>query len=144
MNFLGMGPMELMMILVLALIVFGPGKLPEIAGQVGKVIRDFRRTTSELSSEFSRTLSLEIEERKATQTPQQPAAEAPYEPPPAETIVGTVDPAAASAPAAEPTEAPPVAVAETSPSLAPEPVAAASPNGVSKRRTRDTGIEPPY
>ena len=66
MNFLGMGPMELMMILVLALIVFGPGKLPEIAGQVGRVVRDFRRTTSELSSEFSRTLSLEVEERKAT------------------------------------------------------------------------------
>ena len=50
MNFLGMGPMELMMILVLALIVFGPGKLPEIAGQVGRVVRDFRRTTAELSS----------------------------------------------------------------------------------------------
>ena len=46
MNFLGMGPMELMVILVLALIIFGPGKLPEIAGQVGKVVRDFRRTTS--------------------------------------------------------------------------------------------------
>ena len=45
-----MGPMELMVILVLALIIFGPGKLPEIAGQVGRVVRDFRRTTAELSS----------------------------------------------------------------------------------------------
>ena len=71
MNFLGMGPMELMVILVLALIVVGPGKLPEMAGQVGRVIRDFRRTTSELSSEFSRTLSLEVEERKAAQGPSQ-------------------------------------------------------------------------
>lgn len=140
MNFLGMGPMELMMILVLALIIFGPGKLPEIAGQVGKVIRDFRRTTSELSSEFSRTLSLEIEERKTAQAPQAPAAaETPYESPPAESVVGTVEPAA---PSVEPAEAPPpIALAETTP--APEPVVAAS-SGASKRRTRDTGIEPPY
>ncbi len=64
MNFLGMGPMELMLILVLALIVFGPGKLPEVAGQVGKAVRDLRRATTDLSSEFNRTLSLEVEEKK--------------------------------------------------------------------------------
>ena len=147
MNFLGMGPMELMMILVLALIVFGPGKLPEIAGQVGRVVRDFRRTTSELSSEFSRTLSLEIEERKAPQAAA--AADVPYEPATGENAVGTVEPAPA---AYEPAEAPPV-VTTTSSSLnietpvpAAEPVAVAelSTNGASKRRTRDTGIEPPY
>jgi sec-independent protein translocase protein TatA len=79
MNFLGMGPMELMLILVLALIVFGPGKLPEIAGQVGKAVRDLRRATTDLSSEFNRTLSLELEEKKeaeqaaATQTGPAPA-----------------------------------------------------------------------
>src|SRR6185295_3027246 len=81
MNFLGMGPMELMVILVLALVVFGPGKLPEIAGQVGRVVRDFRRMTGDLSSEFNRTLSLEIEERKAAQSPAPPAPVAPYESP---------------------------------------------------------------
>jgi sec-independent protein translocase protein TatA len=110
MNFLGMGPMELMMILVLALIVFGPGKLPEIAGQVGRVVRDFRRTTSELSSEFSRTLSLEVEERKSTRAPAA-ATEAAYEPPPAETVVGNVDAATAGT---EPAEAPPIVVTTTS------------------------------
>jgi sec-independent protein translocase protein TatB len=146
MNFLGMGPMELMMILVLALIVFGPGKLPEIAGQVGRVVRDFRRTTSELSSEFSRTLSLEIEERKAPKAAT--AADVPYEPAAAENIVGTVEPAPA---AYEPAEAPPVVTTTSSlnietPVPAAEPVAVAelSTNGASKRRTRDTGIEPPY
>lgn len=143
MNFLGMGPMELMMILVLALIVFGPGKLPEIAGQVGRMVRDFRRTTSELSSEFSRTLSLEIEERKATQAPAPVAAETvPYEPPPAEEVVGTIAPVPAPV-AVEPAEAPSLVVTTTSSAPvetppAPEPVVA------SKRRTRDTGIEPPY
>src|SRR5215831_18740072 len=65
MNFLGMGPMELMLIVVLALIVFGPAKLPEIMGQVGKAIGDFRRATSELSDEFNRTIQAELQETKA-------------------------------------------------------------------------------
>jgi len=60
-NFLGMGPMELVLIMVLALIVFGPGKLPEIAGQIGKMVRDFRNASSEMSSEFSKAFSLETE-----------------------------------------------------------------------------------
>jgi len=61
-NFLGMGPMELVLIMVLALIVFGPGKLPEIAGQIGKMVRDFRNASSEMSSEFNKTFSLETEQ----------------------------------------------------------------------------------
>lgn len=65
MNFLGMGPMEILLIVVLALIVFGPAKLPEIMGQVGKAIGDFRRATSELSDEFNRTIQAEIQETKA-------------------------------------------------------------------------------
>jgi sec-independent protein translocase protein TatB len=66
MNFLGMGPLELMLIVVLALIVFGPAKLPEIMGQVGRAIGDFRRATSELSDEFNRTIQAELNETKAT------------------------------------------------------------------------------
>ncbi|HEX3244637.1 MAG TPA: twin-arginine translocase TatA/TatE family subunit [Chloroflexota bacterium] len=62
MNFLGMGPMELVLIMVLALIVFGPGKLPEIAGQIGRMVRDFRNASSEMSSEFSKAFSLEAEQ----------------------------------------------------------------------------------
>jgi TatA/E family protein of Tat protein translocase len=65
MNILGMGPMEILLIVVLALIVFGPAKLPEIMGQVGKAIGDFRRATSELSDEFNRTIQAEIQETKA-------------------------------------------------------------------------------
>lgn len=65
MNVLGMGPLELLLILALALIVFGPAKLPEIGAQIGRAVRDFRRTTSELSDEFNRSLKLELEERKA-------------------------------------------------------------------------------
>ena len=65
MNVLGMGPMEILLIVVLALIVFGPAKLPEIMGQVGKAIGDFRRATSELSDEFNRTIQAELQETKA-------------------------------------------------------------------------------
>jgi sec-independent protein translocase protein TatB len=66
MNFLGMGPLELVLIVVLALIVFGPAKLPEIMGQIGKAIGDFRRATSELSDEFNRTIQAELNETKQT------------------------------------------------------------------------------
>ena len=132
MNFLGLGPMELMVILVLALIVFGPGKLPEIAGQVWRVVRDFRRMTGDLSSEFNRTLSLEIEERKAAQAPAPPVAEAP------------------PVPDYEPTEAPPAVIETTTtavveaPPVAVAPPAAEAPVVVSKRRTIDPDLAPPY
>lgn len=59
MNFLGIGPVELVVILVVALIIFGPQKLPEIAAQAGKAIRDFRQMTSDVTGEFQRTISLD-------------------------------------------------------------------------------------
>jgi sec-independent protein translocase protein TatB len=65
MNFLCMWPMELLLIVVMALIVFGPARLPEIMGQVGKAIGDFRRATSELSDEFNRTIQSELQETRA-------------------------------------------------------------------------------
>src|SRR5207237_10714018 len=65
MNFLGMGPLELMLIVVLALIVFGPSKLPEVMAQVGKAIGDFRRATSELSDEFNKTIQTQLNEAKS-------------------------------------------------------------------------------
>jgi TatA/E family protein of Tat protein translocase len=133
-----------MVILVLALIIFGPGKLPEIAGQVGRVVRDFRRTTAELSSEFNRTLSLEIEERKATTTdtvapPAPPAEQETYSAAPAETApVAAVEPSEAP-----PVIAPPVAPVIETPAPAPAPVPAAAPVA-SKRRTIDEDLAPPY
>lgn len=55
MNFFGMGMWEITVILIAALIIFGPGKLPEVAGQVGRTVRDFRRMTTDLTSEFEQT-----------------------------------------------------------------------------------------
>src|SRR5215469_12135408 len=65
MNFLGMGPLEILLIVVLALIVFGPARLPEIMGQVGRAIAEFRRTTSQLSDEFNRTIQAELQETRS-------------------------------------------------------------------------------
>ncbi|HZO26209.1 MAG TPA: twin-arginine translocase TatA/TatE family subunit [Chloroflexota bacterium] len=146
MNFLGMGPMELMVILVLALIVFGPGKLPEIAGQVGRVVRDFRRMTGDLSSEFNRTLSLEIEERKAAQAPAPPLPPQEYD---AAGQPVAVEGSASVATAYEPSEAPPVPVTTASNGTALEtapaaPAVAEAPAPASKRRTIDPDLAPPY
>lgn len=53
----GISPMEMMVILAIALIIFGPGKLPEIAQTVGKAVREFRSVTGELTGEFERAMS---------------------------------------------------------------------------------------
>ena len=42
----GIGVPELLIILVIGLIVFGPGKLPEIGRGLGKTIREFRKVSS--------------------------------------------------------------------------------------------------
>jgi TatA/E family protein of Tat protein translocase len=57
MTFFGMGPMEIVVIAVIALLLFGPERLPEIAGTIGRGIRDFRNAASGLTSEFERTVS---------------------------------------------------------------------------------------
>jgi sec-independent protein translocase protein TatA len=40
----GLGVPELVVILVIALVIFGPGKLPEIGSALGKGIRDFKKS----------------------------------------------------------------------------------------------------
>jgi sec-independent protein translocase protein TatA len=42
-----LGPTELMIVLVLVIIVFGVGKLPEVGGALGKSIREFRKANDE-------------------------------------------------------------------------------------------------
>jgi sec-independent protein translocase protein TatA len=43
----GIGMAELVVILVIALIFFGPGKLPEVGSMIGKAIRGFKKAMSE-------------------------------------------------------------------------------------------------
>jgi len=46
-------PIWLVVILVVVLIIFGPGRLPELGGAVGKAMREFRKATSELTNEVT-------------------------------------------------------------------------------------------
>ena len=49
----GLGLWEFMLILVVALLVLGPERLPKIARQLGKGMREFRRVASEFQSSFN-------------------------------------------------------------------------------------------
>ena len=42
------GPVELIIILVIALLVLGPGKLPEVGSALGKSIREFRKASTDV------------------------------------------------------------------------------------------------
>jgi sec-independent protein translocase protein TatA len=49
----GLGPTELIIVLVIILVVFGAGKLPDIASGLGKGIRDFKKGVQDLEEEGS-------------------------------------------------------------------------------------------
>lgn len=66
----GLGPAEVILVLIIALIVFGPGRLPEVGSALGKAIREFRQASTQITEEFTR----EIEEVKsAAQLEEKPA-----------------------------------------------------------------------
>ena len=50
---LPIGPIELIIILVIALLILGPGRLPEVGSAFGKTIREFRRASSEVEDATS-------------------------------------------------------------------------------------------
>ena len=61
----GVGYTEAFIIAVVALVVFGPQRLPELAGQAGRWIREFRKMTSDLTGEFEKTIA-EVDDIKDT------------------------------------------------------------------------------
>ena len=67
---------ETIFLFFLALVIFGPKKLPEIARQVGKVLNEFRRASNEFKAQIEQEIShLELEEKKRTMLPASPAPE---------------------------------------------------------------------
>ncbi len=54
-----LGVPELLMIMAIALIVFGPRKLPEIGRTLGKALAEFRKATDDLKSTIEREVRLE-------------------------------------------------------------------------------------
>lgn len=61
----GLGGSEVVVIFVLALLVFGPRKLPEIGRTIGKTLAEFRRATQDFKSSLER--EVDLEEVRSTQ-----------------------------------------------------------------------------
>ncbi len=51
----GIGMPELLLVLVIVLIIFGAGKLPELGAGLGKGIRNFKKATNELDTPAEKT-----------------------------------------------------------------------------------------
>ncbi len=84
MDILGIGPLELIVILLVALAVFGPDRLPAIGAKLGRAMRDMRKATHEFSREIEAA-------RKAVEAPLDEIKE------PMQQIGGAVQGAAAAA-----------------------------------------------
>lgn len=67
MNIFGIGLPEMALIMVIALLVFGPKKLPEIGRSLGKAIRGFQDASRDFENEFKREAE-QIEQAVKTPT----------------------------------------------------------------------------
>ena len=63
MDIFGIGPLELLLIFVLAMIFIGPGKMPELAASLGKMLREFRAASAELTDALNAEIA-DAERRK--------------------------------------------------------------------------------
>lgn len=73
-----LGLPEILFILVIALLVFGPRRLPEVGRTLGKAMREFRRATTDLKRSVEVEMSREPEpdeERVPKRPPPDPASE---------------------------------------------------------------------
>jgi len=67
MNVLGVGPLELVVIMIVALIFVGPERLPRLAADLARTIREIRKYTNSLAAEFNEVVQdLEKETRAET------------------------------------------------------------------------------
>ncbi|MGH7862299.1 MAG: twin-arginine translocase TatA/TatE family subunit, partial [Candidatus Dormibacteraceae bacterium] len=110
MNLFGLSPGELLLIMMVAMVVLGPEKLPEVAASLGKWIREFRRATEELTAQFADNNPI-YELQRAFSLTDDPVPAAP-----AEESAQTVAPADSTLSAPEPVSVPaPAPLASTPP-----------------------------
>ena len=88
------GPLELIIVLVIALLVLGPGKLPEVGASLGKSIREFRKASTDIAD--SVTVDVDTTPLPATPAQVAPVAPAPVAPAPV-VPPAAVDPVPAAA-----------------------------------------------
>jgi len=60
----GLQPWHIIVILIVALIIFGPSRLPELGKNLGKAIMEFRRGTRELTESFKTEITKDEEQQK--------------------------------------------------------------------------------
>jgi sec-independent protein translocase protein TatB len=70
MDFLGMGPLEIILVLIVAFLFFGPEKLPGMAAKAGEWYRKLTRTTSDMAKTLTNEVKAELE---STPVPEKPA-----------------------------------------------------------------------
>ena len=71
------GPTELIVILLIALIVFGPKRLPEVGRTIGKSLREFRQATSDIKDELNLGLDEDEDEQPKSGSAKAPPASQP-------------------------------------------------------------------
>ena len=58
-----MGPLEILFILIVALIIWGPSRIPEIARTLGRMVRTLRKATTDITATVSKELDMEERDR---------------------------------------------------------------------------------
>jgi TatA/E family protein of Tat protein translocase len=97
----GLGGMEMLLVMVVVLVLFGGEKLPEFARGAGKLIREFKKASSGVEEEFKR--ALEEDERKKVIAAAAAATPALADPvPPATTAGSTATESTPALPTSEP------------------------------------------
>ncbi len=79
MNFFNIGTAELLLIFVIALIVVGPRRLPEIAQSLGKIMRDLRKMSQEFTVDMMREVNAPAREDEAKEIAAQDVSEQPVQ-----------------------------------------------------------------
>ena len=125
---MNIGP-EMLFLVVLAFLLFGPKKLPEIGRQIGRGLAEFRRASNELKGQLEnemRLLEAEEREKKISPPPPEHTVAAPTES--ASTPANAVAAAASLAPPkTEPQLSLPMADSEQAVAAASDPAPSASP-----------------
>ncbi len=83
------GPLELVIILVIALLILGPGKLPEVGSALGKSIREFRKASADVQDAVKVNVDTSALPAPAAAAPAPAAPAAVAEPAPAVTSPAT-------------------------------------------------------